>query len=132
MGIPIRWIFKDGKYRLINNKGEFVNDLLFDHVGKWSEGFLCVEKDRKIGFLNSKGEMAIPFVFETDYSGKIDFRFQEGLAHVLKNGKYGFINKKGKTIIPFEYDLVFPVNNGEVVAWKDKKWLVLKVSDFSE
>lgn len=129
-GFPLRWIMENEKYRFINNRGEFVNTLLFDFVALPSEGLIAVEQNEKIGFLNGKGEMQIPFNFESDYSTKNTFKFQEGLAHVLKNGKYGFINTKGETVIPFEYDIAFPAKNGEVVVWKNQEWQLLKVKDF--
>lgn len=129
-GFPLRWIIENGKYRFINNRGEFVNELLFDFVGLPSEGLIAVEKDEKIGFMNGDGKMIIPLKFQTDYSTKNTFKFQEGIAHVLKNGKYGFINTKGETIIPFEYDIVFPAKNGEIVGWKNQEWSVLRINDF--
>lgn len=129
-GFPLRWVLDNKKFRFINNKGDFVNELLFDYVGESSEGLIAVEKDEKIGFMNEKGKLVIPLKFETDYSTKNTFKFQEGLAHVIKNGKYGFINKKGETVIPFQYDIAFPVYDGEIVVWENQEWKVLKVKDF--
>ncbi|MBP3453451.1 MAG: WG repeat-containing protein [Clostridia bacterium] len=49
------------------------------------------------GFVNTKGEVAIPAQFETASS------FSEGLAAVSRNGLYGFINTQGELVIDYQW-----------------------------
>ena len=46
---------------------------------QFNEGLMIVEKDKKFGFVNDKGEMVIPLI----YDGADEF--SEGLAPVLKD-----------------------------------------------
>lgn len=64
-------------------------------------GGLClVERNGLYGYLNSKLEEIIPFIYE-DAS---DFKSYTGTALVKRYGKYGTIDLKGKQCIPLEYD----------------------------
>ncbi|MEO8088171.1 MAG: WG repeat-containing protein, partial [Bacteroidota bacterium] len=54
-----------------------------------------VIEGRKRGFINEKGEVIIPFIYD-DASV-----FFDGLARVMKDGKHGYINVKNETVIPF-------------------------------
>lgn len=47
----------------------------------------------KYGYLDTNGQVAIPFQFE--HAGD----FQEGLAYVVKDGKIAYIDKTGKIVI---------------------------------
>lgn len=77
----------------------------YDITQPFSEGLACVYKrysdrygDAYWGFIDKKGTVIIPLVYDLAYS------FKEGLAYVkAKGGYYGFIDKKGKIIIPLEY-----------------------------
>ncbi|TXD49207.1 WG repeat-containing protein [Polaribacter sp. IC073] len=93
------------KYRNNYNKSEY--DLGED---EFNNGLLRVRRnfDRKYGFLNTKGEVAIPFYYE-DAS-----MFNEGLAAVkdLQAKRWGFIDTKGKLIISFQYGKAGPFSEG--------------------
>ena len=52
----------------------------------------------KFGFINNKGEIAIPASFDNAYG------FSEGLAPVKSNGKWGYINRSGEFVIQPKYD----------------------------
>ena len=65
-----------------------------------------VLEGRKRGFINDKGEVIIPFIYD-DASV-----FFDGLARVMKDGKHGYINVKNETIIPFSYDFADDFKNG--------------------
>lgn len=87
---------------LINTSGEIVIEPMtyYDLFGS-SEGLLEYRdfKTFLAGFLNPKGEVAIPCQFE------MASRFKNGLCVVQNpDGKCGFIDRQGKTILPFVYD----------------------------
>ena len=84
-------------FRLINTNGEVILDLEdYDMVGAISEGLIPVTKNKKIGFIDLKGNVVIDFLYDNSSN------FSDGLAYVVKNGKEKFINKKGKVILSYE------------------------------
>lgn len=77
-----------GKYGLIDKKGTLKLDTIYDHIGEFKNGFAKIELKRKEGFINTKGEIAIPIQFD-----KVE-NFSEGLAvvanYMLKDSDYNF------------------------------------------
>jgi len=69
-------------------------------------------KTDKWGYLNTQGNIAIPFVYE--YAAP----FSEGLAAVIKNDKYGYIDKTGKEVIKTQYFIGSSFNEGIAVVMK--------------
>ncbi|MBR0572921.1 MULTISPECIES: WG repeat-containing protein [Pasteurellaceae] len=76
-------------------------------------------KDGHYGFINSNGEIIIPF----EYIRAKPF-MKNGLALVKKRGgKYGFINKKGKFVIQPQYDKAVSFSeNGLAAVRKEGGW----------
>jgi hypothetical protein len=65
-----------------------------------------VRQDKKFGFINIKGELVIPMVY--DWVGN----FNEGLVAVATDRKYGFINKENQLVIPQKYDKAYTYSKG--------------------
>ena len=78
---------------LTKEKGEHADDIVvltpefikaiqgYDEIGVFSEGLAAVKKDGKWGYINTKGEVAIPITIDTQYSvgrGKTVFTSEEG------------------------------------------------------
>lgn len=90
---------KGDKVFVIDNKGEIVfipgKDMLLIEE-EFSDGLIAVAKgnglSRKCGFINTKGEEAIPMVY--DYAEN----FINGEAAVIKDKKLMIIDKKGNVI----------------------------------
>ena len=102
------YLKKDNKKGLADKYG---NNLLpteyREDYHQFNEGLMIVEKDKKFGFVNDKGEMVIPLI----YDGADEF--SEGLAPVLKDWKWGFINIRGDTIIDFKFvGVMMPFRDG--------------------
>lgn len=78
------------------------------------EGLLPVRDPatRKIGYINTKGELAIPAQFSRAEP------FDNGLAKVCdsETKKYGFINTSGEYVIPAVFSYVEPFENGYATA----------------
>jgi hypothetical protein len=72
--------------------------------------------DEKWGFINRKGELIIPFLYEE----VLDFNF--GLAPVKLNGLWGFINEKNEIIIAPTYKMVTEFYDGLAGFLVDDKW----------
>lgn len=60
----------------------------------------------KTGYINDRGEVIIPLVYETAWM------FSEGLAKVKLNGKFGYINTSGHTVIPCNYVFAADFHSG--------------------
>lgn len=111
---------KDGKGTLLGYDGNPLTGFSwkYDFVRKFSCGLARFGSIGNFGFLNKKGEVAIPPVY--DFASF----FVHGIACVrkYKDGKYGGINKEGALVIPYLYDKPFYFNeHGIALVEKDGK-----------
>lgn len=124
----------EGKWGYIDRSGKLVVKLEYSFADDFSEGLAGVEIDRKYGFINKGGEVAIPARFGlrkgfphpivTVSSG----RFSEGLACVRVDDLYGFIDKRGHFVVSprfmraqeFSEGLAWVVTTEWKVGWIDK------------
>lgn len=103
----------------------------FDALDVFSEGLASVKKNNKWGFINEKGVLVIPLMYD-----KVDYFRANGLSAVTRNKKSGFINTLGKEIIPIIYDDVNQqMIDQNVIVKKNNKWAVFdnsgkQLSDF--
>ena len=77
--------------------------------------------DKKVGFLDAAGKVAVPF----QYTGASDF--SEDLAAVMTgedilHGKWGCVDKTGKVVVPIEYDWVGDFSDGLATVEKNGKY----------
>ena len=103
-----------------------------DYRKAWvfSEGLAAVMKEGKIGFINAKNEVVIPFQFDyTDKCRMYDFGylFHDGYCIMTnKDGDLGLIDTTGKWIVEPAYDEIWaPHKSGYRVIVKDNKHGVL-------
>lgn len=98
----------------------------YSNAWVFSEGLAAVVRDGKIGFINAKNEIVIPFQYcYFDKYNAYDFGY---LFHndccVITNekGKFGLINKKGEWILNPIYDKILPLqkNGYRLVVNKEK------------
>lgn len=69
-----------------------------------------VFKDDKYGYINIKGELAVPYMYDDAHY------FYEGLAAVKSGKKYGFINANNKLVIEPQFDTVKHFSEGVCVV----------------
>ena len=69
----------------------------YDHVNEPCCGLAKVGKDHKYGFVNAKGKVVIPLIYDEVLN------FSEGIAAVSKAAKWGFVDSTGKEITPLQY-----------------------------
>lgn len=86
------------KFHVINKKGDIAFTHSYSWVNKFSEGLSVVNKNNKMGYIDTNGKEVIPCTYDLAYE------FSEGMAIVYKGNKYGFIDTKGNVVIPFEYE----------------------------
>lgn len=112
--------YLDGKWGVINSKGETVIDTTYNEMISIPDPekplFVCIYDvneqtgEYKTKAINDKNEAVF-----TDYEGievienfdeKQNIWYENNLLRVRKNGKYGIINCDGNTILPCEYDSI--------------------------
>lgn len=79
----------------------------FHYAEDFKEGRAVVGYNEKYGYVDEKGKIVIPLIFDLAYS------FSESIAKVKMRNKYGYINKDGKIIIDFIYDDAKDFKNGK-------------------
>lgn len=127
--IPVAVEILDPHYKgatvsgFLNKAGELEIYGYFDRVFNFSEGYACVEKNGKYGFINRDGEWVINPIFAMGRS------FVNGLAPVLdpKTNKWGFINKKGDWAVKPQFSKAQEFSEGLAAVWKDFKWGYINV-----
>ena len=123
-----------GKRGFINvNSGEIVIDAKANDYSKawvFSEGLAAVVKDGKVGFVNDKNEVVIPFEFDypvQECASTPSYLFHSGYCAMSdKSGKWGIINKEGKWILHPSYDAIWaPQDRGCRVVIMGEKYGLL-------
>ena len=96
----------DGKRGYYNSyTGKIVVPAQYRRAWIFSEGLAAVQKNGMIGFINRKGEVAIPFRYPYHGNPLSSFVFDNGHCIVADTtGKCGVINRKGDWIIQPKYD----------------------------
>lgn len=116
--IPYR---KKDKWGFCNADKRIVIECIYDNVGRFSNGLARVETKRVCGFIDTKGNIVIPIIYDCMF---IKSDFSDGLAAVAVAGKpgFGFINKAGETIIPFVFEYAKKFTNGLATVRRKDKW----------
>lgn len=74
-----------------------VNNLKFDKVNNFRNGFALVESNGKFNFIDKQGNLLTP----NQWFDKAN-NFRNGFAKVYKNSQgWNFLNKEGEFLIPF-------------------------------
>ena len=118
---------QNGKRGYMNvNTGEFAISARKNNYTKawiFSEGLAAVMKDGKIGFINRKNEVVIPFEFDFVQTWWFDsaYMFQDGYCIMGKeDGSLGVIDTTGQWVIDPVYENIYrPCED-------TKGWLVVK------
>lgn len=105
----------DGKWGVINTKGNFVIEPNYEYIGEFHDGLAKFMKDEKYGFIDKVGNVIIEPIY--DEVGN----FSEGLAYILQDEKYGFIDKNGKLIVKPKYNSVGEFKEGMCWVKEGKK-----------
>ena len=78
----------------------------YENVGDFSEGLAAVAQNDKVGFINKRGDVVIPFVYENNNPNLYTFAY--GLCAVSKvDSKYAIINNKGEELTPYIYGYIY-------------------------
>lgn len=96
----------------INTNGDVVfNFIDYDYAYNFKNGYAGIVKNDKIGFINHRGELVIPFIYD-HIGGFYDddedlliskYNFSEDLIRLSKDEKYGVLDKNGDVVVSFKY-----------------------------
>ena len=149
----------DQKLYILNQDGKPISNETYSYIGEFSEGLFLVEKSGKFGYIDKKGAIVLPFIYDQaskvmngvaavqidgkygliDRKGKYKIipQYEElyfenndsGLLKFKNNGLYGLINKSGKVIIPNKYENLGDIENGFVAAESNGNYGLIDVKD---
>lgn len=85
----------------LKEKYDFKTGMELDNIKFATNNYVFVTKNNKDGVLDIKGNLIIPFDYDT-----IFWSWEYDLLEARLGGKCGFINMKNEIVIPFEYDNV--------------------------
>lgn len=95
----------DSGYVLIDTSGKVLAEG-FQPEDSITDGRVPVSRGEKSGFLDVKGKVVIPFV----YDGAT--KFSDGLAAVRSGEKWGYVDRDGQIVIPPQFDRAGPFSSG--------------------
>lgn len=113
-------VLYNGKYGVINNKGEFVLAPLYEWLSNVSEGAVIYKSNGKSGALRLNGSVLISPAYESMTN------FVNGLSVFTKDSKNGVINKDGLTVCNAEYIKCEILDNGIIKAYIDENKYIYK------
>ncbi len=97
---------QDNKYQLLRTDGSPVLPQLYTHLYRLdTDRILAQQDDNTYGVINHKGEILIPFEFNSLVKGPGDTFI------AFKDEAAGVIDAKGNTLIPFEYSAFYTRHN---------------------
>ncbi len=110
----------DGKgyvstYTLYNEDKKVIKTIsILDEIESFSEGLYLVKKDYKYGYMNEKGDIVIPIIYEDANS------FVSGFALVETEKGYQYINKDNKLLTPdHTFSSYGSLENGHIIINDD-------------
>lgn len=118
----IRSRHKSCLWGLIRMTGETIVEPEYDRIDSPSESLFAVCKNKRVGFMNFRGEIEIPMEYDMDDS---PFYFSNGLACMAKSFVppgfasklyYGYIDHKNETIIPFAFHDKVSFDTSDVIT----------------
>lgn len=118
----VRSRHKSCLWGLIRMTGETIVEPEYDRIDPPSESLFAVCKNKRVGFMNFRGEMEIPMEYNMDDS---PFYFSNGLACMAKSFVplgfasklyYGYIDHKNETIIPFAFHDKVSFDTSDVIT----------------
>ena len=111
--------YSDGSHRgyFHMRDGRLIVKPVYDHAWVFSEGLAAVEKDGRVQFINTEGNVAIDksFAYRDNVSGYV---FHQGhcAVHDSTGEKMGLIDHTGAWTIEPQYESISPVDTFWVVA----------------
>lgn len=105
-------VMQQDKFYLINKQQELISTIPFDSIWEFKNDVAVIEKGKKYGFINYKGEIIAPY----NYRGIGDFNWYHGLI-MKEDEKWYVVDSTGAIAIEQGFDKVSVDNEqGEIFA----------------
>ena len=103
------WVNKDGKWGLINEKGDLIIDYKYEEVKEFSEeGLAAVKLDGKWGFINESGQIIVEFKFEIEdphwYFDQI--LNNRHVYRIRQDSTIGYIDRSGNVVLETKFQAI--------------------------
>ena len=109
----------DGEmFGFIDLNGEFVIRAEFQQCRQFSGGLAAVLQEGRWGYIDNRGEIKIPLVFE----GPRAQAFRNGVAAVQLDGRWGFIDDGGSFVVKPQYEDLRSFAEGYAPVQRRRKW----------
>lgn len=120
---------KDGKYGLINFKGEEILSFEYDSIVslKGVISNILIKKGDKVGLVNEKGQSIIPVEYKEIRTLKEGYKNEYII--IDKNGKQGIISTSSKVIVEAKYEEIKYLASSEIYSVKENGNLKLINTD---
>lgn len=104
-------VSEDDNFKFINKEDKLVIQQTFDTVlSFFANGVALVQKDKKVGFINYRGQYVLPL---DNYQGYGTYNWYHG--KFMKNGKWFLIDTSGKIPVPEGFEEVETYNEKGIV-----------------
>ena len=99
----------------LNTRLRVFENLQYDFIYPFQEGFSIVRHKNTYGVVNLKGELIIPLIYNSIIN------FSEGHFLAVLNNKYGIIDTEGKIVIPPIYNNLSKVKDGLILFAEEEE-----------
>ncbi len=101
------------KWGILDAEGKVILPINFDLLDVTNSSFIMAKKKAKYGWINSKNEILIPFIYDDFYTTK---GFDAGLILVQSGGKWGIITKNNTVVQNMQYDEISYIDEDTKLA----------------
>jgi len=111
----------NGRWGLIDIKGNWLRSLTYEKVGGYLDGYLPVMRNGLWGLINHKGVLVQPIRYQKMMN------CSEQRCGVKLNDKWGYVDLNRKLIIQPQYDTANKFKGGYAVVEKGGQWLLINL-----
>jgi WG containing repeat len=127
----------DNRWGIIDRKGRFIVEPTYDYAGSFGpEGLAGVIKDSRIGFVDTTGNLVIPFKYYwprpwstiPGYPFFVNNRIsviEADNEEDMRKGKAGCLDANGELVIPAIFDFISYFEGDVAQAWKDGRLVLI-------
>lgn len=120
-GLPAR-VRVDGRFGLIDRMGTLLVEPVYTGIGDFGDGLALATDGSNYGFIDVRGDTAIPFVYTYKAEALTKSRFADGYAPVFRNNDVGVIDTTGERIFPAIFEDVGRFEGKLIPVKKRGKW----------
>ncbi|MCZ4407616.1 WG repeat-containing protein [Cryomorphaceae bacterium 1068] len=119
--LPVRYR-QNGSFGLLNRGGLNLTDSLYQALGEFSDGLILASSDDLYGFLNTKGDTVIDFLYSYSPAALTNSKFENGYAKVYQKDKVGVIDSTGFKVFPAIFEDIGTFTGNLIPVKKRGKW----------